>query len=659
VEEYMESMVQEMQDLRRKAIFDNDEIKQIVDRRRELEYSLSKPTASQLDYLGYVRYEVAVECLRSRRSKQKGWKHKSLSDFAGIQRIGGLFKRCLGRFKGDKRIWYQWVDFTMRAGLPLALTKTLRSALKHHPKEVGFWLLAADRELKLGHINGSRKLLLRGIRTMPRSAKMWSELMNLEMQIARHMLAVRALEGLESPLNPKATTTTDQGQEQSALAASEKPEGTESAPADSWAPARLLLKRGLDRLSAMPQACTEFLQATDKYHRMVESDMMETVGFPQLTQELRTAVADHRPGVSHKDLLSDCAEDTAIALWELWWSQELRHGSEWQSIVQSVATLAPQPVIRSLAILLSARVSCATAGAVSDTEGRRNALLCLARAPRVAEDAMSALGVLEALETGCDGENASSTSAAFEQLLRTAASSNPSCSRLAALARQRLSSASVPDGIGDVLDIAKQAHDLDGAAAAQMLLLVLSRPGTSSCSTATLGGNQKLEQAQAQLENDSFENLVRALKKGASPQPLVNSFLGLMLGRGNAEMLAASDHVWAVASRLWDEPRLRHLLAASVLETECRATSTTVVNHKRQLKLAARFEELLSMLDDGDELKLEWWLRYSEFLRHAAARGCTSGLPSPTDVHWRAMRSIKDQERYAEQAFKRLQFGRA
>jgi len=291
------------------------------------------------------------------------------------------------------------------------------------------------------------------------------------------------------------------------------------------------------------------------------------------------------------------------------------------------------------------------AATVDDVEDRRNALLRLAQAPRVAVDALSALGVLEALERGFDGAKASSASAAFEQLLRTAASSNPSCSQLAALAWRRLSDANQPEGLGNVADIAQRARDLDGAEAAQMLLLVLLMPGTSSHSTATDGGKQP--------EKDHFETLLRALKKGASPQPLVNSFLGHALGRGIAEMLAASDHVWAVASRLWHEPRLRHLLAASVLEAECRAASTAVDNHKRQLKLAARFEELLSMLDDGDELKVEWWLRYGEFLRHAATQGCTSGLPSPTDVHWRAMRSVQDQELYAEQAFKRLQLGPA
>lgn len=649
VEEEMEGMVLELQDLRRKGIFTQDELKKIVDRRRELEYSLANLNASQLDFLGYVRYEVAVECLRSRRSKQKGWKHRSVSDWSGINRIGNIFKRCCAKFKGDKRIWYQFVDFCMRSGTSNLLTMALRRALKHHPKEVGFWLLAADRELKLGHIQGGRKLLLRGIRTVPRSGKMWSELMNLEMQIARHMVAVRAVGGLESALNPQATTKADQGQNQPAEAASEKPEGTEgteSTPVDSWAPARLLLKKGLDRLSGMPRAYSEFLVATDKYHRMVDPAMVETVGFDQLTQEIRTAVADHRPGVCQNDSSSDCGDDTAIALWELWWSQELRSGSHWTSIVEAVAALAPQPVIRSLAVLLSARAFSAAA-AVGNVEDRRSALLRLAQAPRVAVDAASALGILEALERGWDGAKVGSMSAAFEQLLRTAASTHPSCSQLAALAWRHLSGA--PEGPGDLADIAHRAHDLDGAEAAQMLLLVLSTPGTSSHSIATDGGKQS--------EKYIFETLLRALKKGVSPQPLVNSFLGHALGRGAAEMLAASDHVWAVASRLWDQPRLRHLLAASVLEAECRAASAAVVNHKRQLKLAACFEELLSMLGDGDELKVEWWLRYGEFLRHAAAQGCTSGLPSPTDVYSRAMRSVQNQELYAEHAFKRLQLG--
>ena len=40
----------------------------------------------------------------------------------------------------------------MGQGISKILSRVLMKAVKYHPREVHFWLLAADRELKLGHI---------------------------------------------------------------------------------------------------------------------------------------------------------------------------------------------------------------------------------------------------------------------------------------------------------------------------------------------------------------------------------------------------------------------------------------------------------------------------------------------------------------------------
>eukprot|EP00411_Alexandrium_monilatum_P017638 CAMPEP_0175228196 /NCGR_PEP_ID=MMETSP0093-20121207/23793_1 /TAXON_ID=311494 /ORGANISM="Alexandrium monilatum, Strain CCMP3105" /LENGTH=250 /DNA_ID=CAMNT_0016521963 /DNA_START=84 /DNA_END=833 /DNA_ORIENTATION=+ len=243
VEQAMHEMVPELDDLRRKRIFKDPEIRQIIRRRREFEYALQSNDRKPQDYLNYVRYEVALECLRKRRSDALHWRQKSLSDYAGQRRLIHIFNRCMLKFKADKRLWYQYIDFCLRSGSTKVLSSVLLRAVKFHPREAQFWLLAADRELKCGHVKPARTILTRGLRCLPRSAKLWGEFLRLEVQVARRLLEVRAALAAAAPQ------------------ATAGPEAAASVPtpptaADNpWGPARLLLRKGLQRLERSPRAC--------------------------------------------------------------------------------------------------------------------------------------------------------------------------------------------------------------------------------------------------------------------------------------------------------------------------------------------------------------------------------------------------------------------
>ena len=62
--------VPELVDLERKRIFEQKEIKQIVRKRRKFEYSMVNKHVVKKDFLHYIEYEIAVECLRRQRSPQ-------------------------------------------------------------------------------------------------------------------------------------------------------------------------------------------------------------------------------------------------------------------------------------------------------------------------------------------------------------------------------------------------------------------------------------------------------------------------------------------------------------------------------------------------------------------------------------------------------------
>jgi len=640
----MQDMVPILDDLYHKKICNKAEIRQIVQRRREFEYQLQKTDVKPSDFLSYIRYEVAFECLRKRRSQKLNWRKSTVSDFAGIRQIHFIFSRSVSKFKGNVRLWYQYVDFCLRSGSVKQLSKVLFRAVKLHPREVHFWLLAADRALRCGQIQAARTTLLRGIRCMPRSAKLWGQFLHLEIQVACHLLDLRArtdsakdTEGVAG----EAAAPEETAAEASAAAAKGPTEAGAEAQgsasrASPWAPAQLLLRRALARLAASPRACTAFLATAVGCAQKVDPELPTRKGFGELTEDIFKAVADRRPGVIAEAKWAAVDNAAATTLWELWWAQERKQGRPWSAIVEAVAAAAPPAVLQRCAAVLAG-----LAATEQDAEDPTRALLQLAGATRVVADPDMALAVLEALEHLSASPGASSTATvASRRLLRDAAEAHPSCTRLAALAWQVLPSGERPSCAASILLVVRAARELEASEAAQLLLLAV-------------GAAQEAPSDSPDKTRSTFEELLRTLRKGASPQPLVGAFLGEALSRGAAEFRAACDTVWAVAGQLWEAPETRAQLLAAALDAELRVATPSAAAARR---LRDHFEELLTSLQDDAE-KVEWWLRYAEFAQRAASWGCGRQLPRPDDLHYRAMRSVPDQAAYSDRMHRRMRLG--
>lgn len=113
---------------------------------------------------------------------------------------------------------------------------------------------------------------------------------------------------------------------------------------------------------------------------------------------------------------------------------------------------------------------------------------------------------------------------------------------------------------------------------------------------------------------------------------------------GENEFRDACHEVRKVAGGLWDVPRQRTALLAAVLDAELR-----IMSDKEAKRLNTSFQELLSSLDVAVPETLDWWLRYLRFAQRAGALGC-SGVPSVSEVHWRALRVLPDQALYREKS---------
>ena len=103
------------------------EVKAVVKRRTHFEYALKRRIARKADFLRYIEYEINLEALRKRRKDRLGSiiTGASISDHAGHRRIHFIFERLLRRFKGDVRLWLQYIDFARRTGSLNALGRIM------------------------------------------------------------------------------------------------------------------------------------------------------------------------------------------------------------------------------------------------------------------------------------------------------------------------------------------------------------------------------------------------------------------------------------------------------------------------------------------------------------------------------------------------------
>eukprot|EP00397_Hematodinium_sp_SG-2012_P025936 GEMP01027136.1.p1 GENE.GEMP01027136.1~~GEMP01027136.1.p1 ORF type:complete len:585 (+),score=117.25 GEMP01027136.1:46-1800(+) len=321
INERLEEMVPGLTDLEQKGLFNRAEIKKIIEKRRAFEYRLiSNP--SVYDYLKYVEYELNLEQLRRQRRHTLGWKKRTLSDSTGVQHIISIYARAVaGQFKGDVKLWFQYLDFCLESGSSKLLQRVLLKALRIHPKEERLWILAADRELRLGHLKAARTMLLRALRFAPKSVRLWQQYLKLECLVAAHVQKVThapATDVLESEEGTASETKLPEASAGSDTLVSSAPSAavSPSTPIESSAVANgrnaTLGVLGF----VVRKACAQLEQDSSEFltfaHRIASDHM-------------HAADAAHTEGWRHFQLdvervVDEMLELNNLSIWTVWWT---------------------------------------------------------------------------------------------------------------------------------------------------------------------------------------------------------------------------------------------------------------------------------------------------------------------------------------------------
>ncbi|KAH9187192.1 hypothetical protein AeNC1_010835, partial [Aphanomyces euteiches] len=199
VQYIMEKMIPELEDLQTLNIFDKDEIRQIVQKRRDFEYTMKRTPLRKVDCLRYIEYEINLDALRRQRKKRMGLQKKSLSDFAGMQRVHNIFDRALMKHRGDVDLWLQHIAFCKNTGSTKIMSKLFTKALQLHPRNEAIWIEAASWEFASNlNVDSARVLMQRSIRINPHSKMLWHEYFRLELLYVQKLRARREVLGLDA-----------------------------------------------------------------------------------------------------------------------------------------------------------------------------------------------------------------------------------------------------------------------------------------------------------------------------------------------------------------------------------------------------------------------------------------------------------------------------
>ncbi|KAF3325438.1 U3 small nucleolar RNA-associated protein 6 [Carex littledalei] len=188
----LERMAEELEDLSKRGLFSRAELDSIVRNRREFEFRLKRPSPLKSDILAYIDYELNLDSLRQlrrrkilgqmKRNKKRNrkWK-KSISDWAGVKRILGVFKMGTLRFKGDLELWFRYLEFC-RERKDGRMKEALAQAIRYHPKVPGLWIYAAAWEFDHNlNAEAARALMQSGLRSCPKSEDLWIEYLRMEL----------------------------------------------------------------------------------------------------------------------------------------------------------------------------------------------------------------------------------------------------------------------------------------------------------------------------------------------------------------------------------------------------------------------------------------------------------------------------------------------
>lgn len=154
---------------------------------------------------------------------------KTVSDYSIPLHILNLFSAAAKRFPDSKELWMSYITYALTQPSAKLISRVLSAAIAAHPSHPDFWVMASRFEADGdtdgkggGNVDGSRKLLMRGLRFLKGedSLPLWREWIRVELSFIQAMSERHIALGLRqrsmlteakdlTEMDPAAQTTMD------------------------------------------------------------------------------------------------------------------------------------------------------------------------------------------------------------------------------------------------------------------------------------------------------------------------------------------------------------------------------------------------------------------------------------------------------------------
>ncbi|KAK4877294.1 hypothetical protein RN001_009800 [Aquatica leii] len=182
VQKRLESMHEEIEEMRRVKLFSIEETRIILKRRKEFEhkiYAMAKDLKSYEDYITYER--CLLKDIQLRRDKLKIGEKRNSIEHKIIKRIKVLYECAMQRFPTDVSVFLAFVKFCKKVNYINAAVETIAKMIKLHTDKPEVWKIAAgfhayDRK----DVNTAMMMLLKAIEIHKDCKILYKEIISVE-----------------------------------------------------------------------------------------------------------------------------------------------------------------------------------------------------------------------------------------------------------------------------------------------------------------------------------------------------------------------------------------------------------------------------------------------------------------------------------------------
>ncbi|RWS28499.1 U3 small nucleolar RNA-associated protein 6-like protein [Leptotrombidium deliense] len=183
VEFRVEQGVQFFDEVVKNGIFDDEEVKQIIKKRKQFEYKLQRRQKNKLMYLKYIAYEHSLfKLIRRRRERLRFFGSYQEIDYTVSKKIKWLYKKVIARYPNDVDLWFSYIKFCKDVNLSEEVGEVYSRMLQLHSSNDSVWIAAAKWHFEENNSpDVARELLLRALRHVPESKSLWTEYFRMEL----------------------------------------------------------------------------------------------------------------------------------------------------------------------------------------------------------------------------------------------------------------------------------------------------------------------------------------------------------------------------------------------------------------------------------------------------------------------------------------------